>query len=181
MMNPKPYTLLVSEKRSHKTKAELKLRQSGESGLLSGIKIKEKPEVRDNPDAHKEFLRISGLLKRIEKNDDLYEGIVNRYAQLYSECLDFSVKREASYLGIERLKQDYNDQKLEASEYYGLIVKLGNQLILYDKQIQAKRDMMLKIEKETVMTPAAALRSIPKKVEEKADDDPMAALLQRRG
>jgi hypothetical protein len=36
-----------------------------------------------------------------------------------------------------------------------------------DKQIMSKRNMMLAIEKENLMTIASALRSIPKKVEKK--------------
>jgi hypothetical protein len=40
-------------------------------------------------------------------------------------------------------------------------------MIALDKQIQTKRKMLLDIEKENIMTIAAALRSIPKKTDEK--------------
>jgi len=42
-------------------------------------------------------------------------------------------------------------------------------MISIDKQIQVKRKMLFDIEKENVMTIAAALRSIPKKEEKKSD------------
>ena len=40
-------------------------------------------------------------------------------------------------------------------------------LISLDKQIQAKRKMLMDIEKENIMTIASSLRSIPKKAEKK--------------
>ena len=45
-----------------------------------------------------------------------------------------------------------------------------------DKQIQAKRKMLLEIEKENVMTIAAAVRTVPKK--EEKEEDPVMKLLK---
>lgn len=44
---------------------------------------------------------------------------------------------------------------------------LAKNLIALDKQIQAKRKMLLDIEKENIMTIASSLRSVPKKTEKK--------------
>ena len=65
----KPVAVLSQEKKSHRTKAELRKRQEEEAKTLSGVEIKERKEVKDNKDAHKEFIRIKKLLKNIiEKN-----------------------------------------------------------------------------------------------------------------
>ena len=37
---PKPFTVLTSEKKSHRTKAELKKRQEGEQSLSTDIELK---------------------------------------------------------------------------------------------------------------------------------------------
>lgn len=74
----KPYVVIKGEKKSHRTKAELEQRKRGEESLLTGIKIKENPEVRKNEEAHKEYLRVKKLLKAIEKEDELYGAVINR-------------------------------------------------------------------------------------------------------
>ena len=76
---PKPFSVLKSEKKSHRTKKELKLREEGEAALATGVAIRERPEVKKNPIAHKEFLRVNKLLKNIGKNDAIYEPVINRY------------------------------------------------------------------------------------------------------
>ncbi|MDE5741974.1 MAG: hypothetical protein K2H90_05950, partial [Oscillospiraceae bacterium] len=64
---------------------------------------------------------------------------------------------------------------------FNTLVKMESNLLALDKRIQDKRKMLLDIEKENIMTIAAQLRSIPKKVEDEADDDPMAKLFGERG
>ena len=60
---PKPVSVLRTEKKSHRTKAELAKRQAGEESLLTGKKLKEDALVKQNPHAHKEFIRMKALLK----------------------------------------------------------------------------------------------------------------------
>ena len=60
------------------------------------------------------------------------------------------------------------------------MARMSASMLNCDKQIQAKRKMLLDIEKENVMTIAAALRSIPKKEKDEEEDDPMTALLKKR-
>ena len=74
-------------------------------------------------------------------------------------------KREMAYRQQEILEE--RSDEMEIGEYIECQIKLSKTLILYDKQIQAKRKMMLDIEKENVMTIASSLRSVPKKQEEK--------------
>ena len=75
----KPAKVIEMENKSHRTKKELKARKQAEESLLSGVILKESKEVEGNPRAHKEFLRVRKLLSGIEKSDDLYGSVINRY------------------------------------------------------------------------------------------------------
>lgn len=176
---PKPFVILKNEKKSHRTKAELKQRQQGEKALATGTALKERPEVRANLVAHKEFMRLNKLLKGIEKNDAIYESVINRYCMLQAECKDFEEKRESFYLDLEELANDKEELigsgEMSLSSYYKMKYNLQGTIINLDKQVQTKRKMLLDIEKENIMTIAAALRSIPKK-EEKSSNRLLEAL-----
>lgn len=179
----KPVAVLSQEKKSHRTKAELRKRQEEEAKTLSGVEIKERKEVKDNKDAHKEFIRIKKLLKNIEKNDSLYEAVINRYALIQAECRDFEVKRESFQNDLDELTEKRDDlidnDEMTLSEYFKTKVQMQGKIIDLDKQVQAKRKMLFEIEKENLMTIAAALRGIPKK--ESADEDPLLRVLKGSG
>lgn len=168
---PKPFVVLKAEGKSHRTKKELKLREEGEKALATGIALKERPEVKNNPIAHKEFIRINKLLKSLGKNDAIYEPVINRYCQLQAECKEFEEKREQFYKDLQEL----TDEDLTASEYFKFKNDMQKQIIALDKQIQAKRKMLFDIERDNLMTIAAALRSIPK-TEEKTSNALLEAL-----
>ena len=68
----KPASVIKLEGKSHRTKKELRTREQAENALLSGTILKESKEVKNNPRAHQEFLRVRKLLAGIEKSDDLY-------------------------------------------------------------------------------------------------------------
>ena len=81
----KPYTVLQGEKRSHRTKAELNQRKQAEDALSSKTKIRKRKEIRENEIANKEFNRIMKLLDGIDKDDALYEPVINRYCMLQAD------------------------------------------------------------------------------------------------
>ena len=167
----KPFKVLETEKKSHRTKAELKLRKEGEESLSSQIKMKEGKEVRKNKLAHKEFKRVKEILQDIDKDDALYENVINRYAMLLAECSEFEEKRERFYKDMDKLDiQFVADEDFTMKEYIQLLCNMQKNILDLDKQIQAKRKMMLEIEKENVMTIASALRSIPKKPDQEKDN-----------
>lgn len=177
---PKPFKVLTTEKKSHRTKAELKMREEGEKSLSTEMELKERKEVKQNKIAHKEFKRIQKLLKKIEKNDAIYEAVINRYCLLQAECTDLEERREEFYNLVFELKEemknvtdDLEDDTEKATtilEYSKTIAKIMNSMNAIDKQIQSKRKMLLDIEKENIMTIASALRCIPKKEENEADN-----------
>ena len=161
----KPVLSLVAEGTAHKTKAELEQRKEAEDALTTGVHMQAWDEVKSDKIALKEFERVRDLLQIIEKDDALHEATINRYALLRSECLEFE-RREKSLTGDMRkaataLKKD----KIEFLQYAAIKDGLNKTSLALDRQIQAKRKMLLDIEKENIMTIAAALRSIPKKVE----------------
>lgn len=176
----KPYAVLVTEGKSHRTKAELSQRKKGENALATGTALKERPEVKKSSAAHKEFLRINKLLLSIEKNDAIYEPVINRYCIIQAECLDLEMKREKIYEQAQKLEKMLDDfEDVAFGDYRAVVNDLGHiygAMLAIDKQVQAKRKMLLEIEKENIMTIAAALRSIPKKVEE--GDDPLLKVLR---
>ena len=165
----KPFTVLSNEKRSHRTKSELNLRKQGEEALSSGVALKERPEVKSNPVAHKEFKRLNDLLKTIGKNDAIYEGIINRYCTIVAECQQLEDMKWKILNDIDDLAEKQAEKEIEFIEYLEYKDKLQNRLFACDKQIQSKRKMLLDIEKENIMTIAAALRSIPKTPEKKSN------------
>lgn len=183
---PKPFKVLTTEKKSHRTKAELKLREEGEKALCTETKMKERKEVKQNKVAHKEFKRIQKLLENIDKNDAIYEAVINRYCLLQAECHDLEERREEFYKLIFELKKESKEitKEMEINEevltykleYAKEIAKMMSSMLAIDKQIASKRKMLLDIEKENVMTIASALRSIPKK--EEKEDNPLLKVLR---
>lgn len=164
---PKPYTVIKGEKKSHRTKAELEKRKKAEEASLSGSKIKEKPEVHADPVAHKEFLRLKKLLEKIEKDDALYENIINRYCLLLAECREIEERKSLFRETMEEIKM----RMPEAESPDALAVcmaEIAGHMNACDKLLQQKRKQMFDIEKENIMTIASALRSIPKKAEKKS-------------
>lgn len=89
--------IIRMEGKSHRTKKELRQREQAEKALLTGIPLKERQEVKDNEIAHKEFLRLKKLLEKINKFDDMYGAVINRYCILYAETKEFEEK-ETSFI-----------------------------------------------------------------------------------
>lgn len=186
----KPFKVLTSEKKSHRTKAELKMREEGEKSLSTDIELKERKEVKQNKVAHKEFKRVQKILKNIDKNDSIYEAVINRYCLLQAECFDLEERREECYNLISKLREEEKELIAELKdrenidelidyklEYAKSLAKMMSSMSTIDKQIQAKRKMLLDIEKENVMTIASALRCVPKK-EGKEADNPLLKVLR---
>lgn len=171
---PKPFSVLKSEGKSHRTKKELKLREQWEKALSTGTALKARSEVKKNKIANKEFKRIDELLKKIEKNDAIYEAVINRYCLIYAECIDFEAKKNKLYELVDKLENQFEESKeyleqedlaKETRRFAKSISEIMGSIVDLDKQLQPKRKMLLDIEKENIMTIASALRVIPKKPE----------------
>lgn len=164
----KPVSLLKSEKKSHRTKAELEHREQAEKSFLTGQPLQMNKDVSKNKVAKDEFNRIKSLLSNIEKDDDLYGNAINRYCLIIAECAEFEKKKKSIEKELKNL--DKNKQEMiedsGISEFYKTWENLHKMIISFDRQIQTKRKMLFDIEKENIMTVASVLRSVPKKIEE---------------
>lgn len=168
---PKSYLQLIEEGKSHMTKEELEFRKAQEEALLTKVPMSEFKETKDNPKAHEEFLRIKNLFRKINKNDDIFAGTINRYAQIVAEISDYALKREELQSDIQEVKEMWKVEKnlpkeereFSKYQYLDTLGRLQGQLMSIDKLIQTKRKMLLDIEKENIMTVMAALKAIPKK------------------
>ncbi len=159
----KSTSVLVGEGKSHRTKAEIAQRKEAECALSSGETLKERPQTKENPVAHKEFLRVNRLLKAVGKNDALHERIINQYCLLQAECVELQQLKWAFSQSRLELQQEYQEGcEMKSSMYYKLLTTMQNNILALDKQGQVKQKMMLDIEKECAMTIASAMRSIPK-------------------
>ena len=149
----------------HRTKQELAIRKRGEAGMLTGEGMKERGDVRNNLDAHKEFMRLRRLFRKIEKDDAIYSQPINDYCLLHAECLAVASK-------IERIERDLDyleDRSLEMDpvEYLQLRNALYDKELRLSAELDKKRDKKRAIEDKNLMNIQSALRSIPKKPEDK--------------
>lgn len=162
----------ASAMNAHRTKAEMDARKQAEKSLATGSAFTERTEVIKNPVAHAEFVRLDILLSSIGKNDAIYETVINRYCIMLAECLDFEDKREEIYTSAVKLREKLHviGEDCDIVTFQKAtndIAKLYRLMVDIDKQIESKRKMLLSIEKENIMTVAAALRSVPKAPEKK--------------
>lgn len=181
---PKPYTVIKSEKKSHRTKAELSARKRGEESLKTSGTFKERAEVKQNPVAHNEFKRLKKILSEIGKNDAIYEAVINRYCMLQAECVEIEERRKTYQELLAEVRQaikkldeaDKENYVMELAEIARSMALISGQIGACDKILGSKRKMLLDIEKENIMTIASALRSIPKNVEK--EKNPLLAVLE---
>jgi uncharacterized coiled-coil DUF342 family protein len=155
------------------------MRAKAEAELITGVSMKEAPEVKANPIAHKEFQRVRRLLKAISKDDDLTGGIINTYCLLHAECKEFENIKQQLSDELTTLQAKYQDKEIDFTVYVEQADKIRSALFACDKKVMDKRKMMLDVAKENIMTIQSALRTIPKKIE-KNEDSPMAKFMARR-
>lgn len=174
MNPPKPAAVIEAGKKAHKTKAELKARKEAEKSLLSGEKLYERPEVKDNKVAHAEFLRVSKLMRAIGKDDALYSSGLNTYCLIYAEIGELKKQmlllNQTADLLRDRFEYLVDDpaggvDPEDIIQFEKSYTRLISQRLNVSSMIDKKRKMMLDIDKENCMTLSAALRSIPKQPE----------------
>lgn len=199
----KPVAVLESEKKSHRTKAELEQREKGEAALLSGKRCFERESVRGNPVAHKEYQRLIKLMRAIGKDDALYAPEYNRYSELFAEeefykgeiaalqaeivslrGLTINAAAAANVISAEIETGNISEELTVTLD--GLLENIGKlhdqrgkllkQLSDMDLKVKQKREAMLALEKENCMTVSAALRTVPKEVQKPEEDALLKAL-----
>ena len=177
---PKPAAVIRAEGKAHRTKAELEAREQAEQSLLSGQKCFERPSVKADPVAHKEYQRLVRLMRAIEKDDALYAPVYNRYCELYAEAEFykqeiFRLRELASRIG-QKFDEREDATAEEISSFAKDLTGLLRQINAMNSAVMQKRKMMFDIEKENCMTVSAALKTIPKDAEKSGEDELMKIL-----
>jgi hypothetical protein len=173
---PKPLQLVTG----HRTNAEKAIRSKSESQLLTGTHLKEFQEVKNDPLAHKEFMRIKRLLKSINKDDDLYGNLINTHCLLHAECRGIEDFKARLLINLDTFEEQSEEEEISFTDKMKLKTAMQKQILDCDKALMTKRKMILDISKENVMTIQSALRSIPK-TPEKTQKSKMSSFLQKRG
>ena len=118
----------------HRTKEEIEERAGLEEKLHTGQAMKEEAETKRSVLAHRTFLRIKKLLKSIDKDDAMYQAVINRYSQLHAETAKLIEFREKA--------ENVDDW------------------LAIDQKIAAKRKMLFDIEKENYMTLNSGMKAV---------------------
>lgn len=177
---PKPAVILELENgKQRRSKAELETRKQAEQSLLTKEALNEWPEVKANPEAHKEFLRVRRLLRKINHNDAIYEAVINRYCILIAETKSTEQMKTQYQADIEEFERLYSAGEIDAKSYADTKIALHKMILATDRQLNEKRKMLLQIERENLMTITGALRAIPKKAE-KPQESKMGSFLNRK-
>lgn len=152
----KPTKVITMEKKSHRTKKEIATRKANEAATLSGFPLKEAADTKADDVAHKTFRTLKRLFKAIEKDDVIYSNTVNRYCMISAEVERLQEDRSRT----EKMIQD-SEGECEPKDF----IEMMKLLMSIDRELKNKRQQLFAIEKESCMTIASALRSIPKKPE----------------
>ncbi len=165
----KSVEVLKLEGKSHRTKQELAIRKAAEEASMTGKKITETKDIKEDPVAHQEFVRVRKLLKLIGKDDEIYGAAVRRYCLNKSKLA--SVDAEVIHLKDElvELKDSRSGFKDNIAEYYRLTTKMEDTITKKEQLAKSYRLEMIDFEKENCMTIKSALRAIPKKPETKTN------------
>lgn len=167
----KSVKVLMMEGKSHRTKKELASRARSEDSALTGCGIQEDPETAKDKIAHAEFLRITELLRLIEKDDDLYGSEINLYCRLKSEIAAEEKAKKKVIRAFNKLQRQVNQFEepqdiLAAMKIMdGMLSKIGS----HDSRIMQKRKMRIDIENKNLMNIASSLRSVPKTIDTKTN------------
>ena len=165
------YLQLIERGRSHIPPHELETRRKAEESMLTKTSLVEFDEVKKNKVAHKEFLRISEMLSKIQKNVAIYAGAINRYCLLAAECKDIEKQIKKYKKMALDAKKKYKNKEIDYDSYTNVLNLSDSKAIQFDKQLQSKRMMMFNIEKENLMTISSSLRCVPKKQTKKEKED----------
>lgn len=164
----KPANLILLEKKSHRTKAEIAFRKSGEKSMKTSPIFYEAPQTRADKIAHLEFLRLRRLYAKIELVDALDQQVINRY------CLEISNTHRLQEL-IKQL-----DGELEEAEEFTDRMKVYDLIRSVNVAVAKNKDLLLKYEDRLFLNPAARIRAVPKTPPKEEQPGGMAAFMARR-
>ena len=159
----------LENNKDRRTKREIATREKAEKALLTGKSMIETAEVRNDREAHLEFLRLKPLLKAIDKFDEIYGAPTRRYCLNRSKLKEIEADIENTKSEIEDIRGNKGDFAKNMPEYYRLITKLEDIVVKKEGTAKSIRAEMNDFEKQNCMTIKSALSAIPKKPDTKAN------------
>lgn len=173
----------------HMTKEEREKREEGEKALATSTPFKIWPKTRKNKVAAKHFRRLAKAFAAIKQCDVLYEQALNRYCLLLAECeaLEARIPRMMEVIQATETaweKKCEGDEVPEVSEildYANAIAGLNREWNRLDGALGAKRNALLQIEKENIMTVLGKLRAVPKQEQKTKKESGLADYNRRWG
>ena len=149
----------------HATKAEKTMRKEGNQPPKGNKVIKVSEAVKKNERAYAYFKRLVDIFKGIDLNDAFYENVLNRYCILLAECDEHSAEIKQQQAMIFNIDQNHSEMSIQ--EYYGIRNEMVKTLNKTEGLLTSKRNQLLAIEKENLLTAQAKLRAVPKQNKEK--------------
>lgn len=145
---------------------ELAAREKAEKAAMTGTTMRPSEEVKADPVALKKFREYKRLLGKIEKDDAIYAGQINRLALLYSEALE--LRKE-----IKETEEKMHDPDIDSDLYKDLAEAKGH----LDARLMKKRQMMGTIERANCMTVQSSLNSAGKEPQKKPATEQLMEVL----
>ncbi len=169
----------IKTAKGHRTKNEKNLREKGEEALTPSGELKEWKRTGTNRGKSWYFKFVKRMFADVGEDSEIYSAVINRYCELLAEC--GALEKEASKT-LGRLDElEERKSEMEYSEWLNCYIELVKASDREHKTLDRKRNMLLAIEKENLMTVMAKLRAVPKKPQEDEEEsDPMAELLKGR-
>lgn len=131
------------------TKNEIKQREEAEIANLSGIPIRIFTEVKKDKIAKIEFERVVAIMSAVNKNDALYEAVINDYCLAKSDIERYMKYRLNAEKDLKTLIKNNDMCFVEKLEFKD---KLYKNIASYDKQIQSYQKKRFDIEKKDTLT-----------------------------
>ena len=158
----------------HLTNAQKEARAAAEKSMSTGKPMKKWPKTKENPLANKLFGKLAAAYTAIGMNDAMHEAVINRYCIITAECEALETRQEAQQEALRAAQENQDAEKTAQME--SAIAKI-------DAALNVRRNMLLAIERENLLTIASKLRAVPKKPQESEEEDPMegVVLQGRRG
>lgn len=169
----KPLSLV----QGHRTKAEIEVRSKAEKALATEEKIRASAAVRKNPAALRYYNRIKKILAGVKLDEAFYENVVSRYCLLLAEHDELVNARGKTSELLEALYQ--HKAEMDFLDFLARVKDIDDIARGQDRALAKKRDQLLSIEKENMLTIQGKMRAIPKKAEKK-EVSGIAAYKQRR-
>jgi FAD/FMN-containing dehydrogenase len=169
---------LIDNSRARKTKAEIAARAAWEKSLSTDEHMRMPRSVKANKEAAEHWKRLLKILGSVGMNEAFYENVLGRYCLLLAEHDQLAEERTKRQAAVDELYA--RKDEMEAKDFFELLQSLAAMVDATDRKIVKKRDQLLAIEKENLLTVQGKLRAIPKKPEEKKPSG-IEAFRQARG